>query len=236
MSPFCYKVENFLEQKKILENICVLWNYPCFLPRTNGLDRRLDALSLEVDQKLRSLRSQFTQQHAEPRDALPPPPPPSSAAAAAVDGARRSGKAKKGSSKDKKGQQQQQKVSATSTSSSSAARTSKISVTYENGRITNLSTNGDTLIEVRKTICLACFCLPFLFFFIRQQRPLASSRSRTTVAITDTATSAATEDSAATARLPRRRPRRPSATETGCTTAWTTGAVPRRRRTRRTGG
>ena len=158
-------MENFLEQKKILENICVLWNYPCFLPRTNGLDRRLDALSLEVDQKLRSLRSQFTQQHSEPRDALPPPPPPSSSAAAAVDGSRRSTKTKKGSSKDKKGQQQQQKVSATSTSSSSsAARTSKISVTYENGRITNLSTNGDTLIEVRKTICLACFCLLFVAF------------------------------------------------------------------------
>ncbi len=102
------------------------------------MDRRIDALSLEVDEKLRSLRSQYAQQLERTKEER---------GASTIEGGARRAAGKARSKRDKK---------SSSSSSSSAktkevsSRTSKISVTYENGRITNLTTNGDTVIQVKK--------------------------------------------------------------------------------------
>ena len=86
-----------------------------------------------MDQKLKTLRSQYAQQldtNSGERVAD---------VTATIDsgGGRRSSKSR--SKRDKKSSSRTREVS---------SRTSKISVTYENGRITNLSTNGnDALIQ-----------------------------------------------------------------------------------------
>ncbi len=106
----------------------------------------MDALSLEVDQKLRKLRSQYSSQHHV--DAAT-----TTTTTVLSDNGSSNNNNRQSSRKSSKSKSRRDKRSTSShkslPSSTSSVKTSRISVTYENGRITNLSTNGDAVIEAR---------------------------------------------------------------------------------------